>query len=352
MTTIDQELENIPDFGENDGTQIDLVKIGEIAARAIYDSIQNASNGTERSKQQQDHFIGVSNLGHCRQYAKLLMTQTPFSDERDKTAAFFGTVAGDAIEQQLRKDHPDWLIQQKLVFPIPSGGEIPGTCDILIPFEAQDTENGIYQGVWDLKSKAELETIQKYGPSQQQIWQVHAYCRGGIDAGLFNSDEPILVGDVFFDRSGRDVIPYGVFYLYDPAVIESIDNWIGDVKYAVINGEDASRDMPREWCWSYCEYATVCRGSDTDVEGLITDPELLAAAEVMVEVAAEKKALKKREDSAKIALERMEAGGSTGTHNVRWTHVNPTFIEGYERAGYKKLSITPIKAPKAPKGKK
>jgi len=222
-----------------------------------------------------------------------MMKQTPFSDLRDKTPAFFGTVAGEAIEAQLKIDHPDWVFQESIFFPLPSGGGVPSHPDIVIPFDAQDIEAGYYQGVWDGKSKAELETIKKVGPSQQQIFQVHAYAKAAIEAGLLNPDYPIVVGDVYFDRSGKDVIPHGVMHLYTEDVITFIDEWVNDVKYAVLHNEDASRDMPREWCWSYCEYATACRGHDTDVEGLLESPDIIAAVDMWEEVKALKSEAKK-----------------------------------------------------------
>ncbi len=319
---------------------IDLVALGEAAAMAFHDAIQNASNGTARSQQQQDFMLGVSNLGHCKQYAALMMKQVPFSDKRDKTAAFFGTVAGAAIEAQLKIDHPDWRFQDDLFFPLPSGGGIGAHPDVVIPFEAQDIEAGFYQGVLDGKSKAELETIKKTGPSQQQIYQVHAYAKAAIKAGLLNPDHPIIVGDVYFDRSGKDVIPHAVMHLYTEDVITFIDEWVNDVKYAVMHGEDASRDMPREWCWSYCEYATACRGHDTDVEGLLEDPDILAAVEMWEEVKDLKAQAKKKEAAFKRTLDGVT--GSTGTYNVRWTEVGPVEMKASTRSGYKKLSITKV----------
>jgi hypothetical protein len=319
---------------------IDFQKVSEAAAMAFHDAIQNASNNTARSKQQQDHMIGVSTLGHCKNYAALMMKQVPFSDVRDKTAAFFGTVAGAAIEAQLKIDHPNWLFQEDLWFPLPSGGGTGAHPDIIIPFEAQDIEAGFYQGVLDGKSKAELETIKKTGPSQQQIYQVHAYAKAAIEAGLLNPDHPIIVGDVFFDRSGKDVTPYAVMHLYTEDVITFIDEWVNDVKYAVLHGEDASRDMPREWCWSYCEYATVCRGNDTDVEGLLEDPDILAAVEMWEEAKDLKAQAKKKETAFKRTLDGVT--GSTGTYNIRWTEVGPVETKASTRSGYKKLSITKV----------
>jgi len=389
MTATDLESDYTdPEYGDpfeipdaNAGIDLDLVN--RHAAQTWYEGIQNAANGTERSKQQQDMFIGISTLGHCRNYAALMLKQTPFSDVRDKTAAFYGTVAGDAIEAQLFIDHPEWKIQEKLVFPIPSGGEIPGTTDVIVPWEGSVTydewleqfeyeedefghrslvldedgnpvvtgERRYMQGIWDGKSKAELETIKKSGPSRQQIFQVHAYAKAAIAKGLLNPDYPILVGDVFFDRSGKDVTPHAVFHVYSEDVIGFIDDWINDVKYAVLNGQEAEKDMSRDWCWNWCEYASVCRGFDTDVSGLIEDREALASVDRYREAQAMVTQGEKIKKALKPTLENIS--GSTGTHTVRWIEIGEAEMKGYTRAAYKKLDIRPIPKPKpAPKRKR
>lgn len=355
---------------------IDLVKYGRHAADTVYAAIQNAANGTERSKQQQDMYIGMSTLGHCRQYAALMMKQTPFSDVRDKTAAFFGTVAGDAIEAQLKLDHPNWLIQEKLSFPVEaelmSGGVIAGTTDILIPWEGSatveeweeymatvaandalreagkpydDTFKPVYiQGIWDNKSKAELETIRKYGPDRQQIFQIHAYARAAIEKGLLNPDEPIILGDVFFDRSGSNVVPHGVFHEYKQDVVDQINSWINDVIYAVINGEDAERDKTRDWCANWCEYFTVCRGRDTDVTGLIEDPEAIATISEYRRLTLVETEAKNRKKALKKSLENIQPG-STGEYVYRRIWVNGGHVE-YDNPGYWKDTVTDVPRPK------
>lgn len=344
------------EFPDEPGIDIDLNLVAQAGAEAVYEAIQNASNNTARSAQQQSHRIGISNLGHCRQYAKYMVEQIPFSDERDKTAAFFGTVAGDAIEAQLKIDHPGWLIQDKLTFAT-GDYAIPGTCDICIPASEGCTyeeflasreegyvgEKRYMQGVWDNKSKAELESIKKYGPTMQQIYQVHAYAKGQILKGNLDPSKPIIIMDVFFDRSGRDVIPYGVAHLYRESVVDMIREWIEDVEYAVKNHEDASRDMDRDWCYKYCEYATHCRGFDTDVSGLITDPVALQHIELYIEANDMEAEGKKRKKVLKPLLEGIS--GSTGTHNVRTLHTNEAVIS-YTRAASTRLDIRPI-----PKGK-
>lgn len=253
-------------FGITEEPQIDVTAYGRSAAESVYSSIQNAVNATARSRQAQRRVIGVSNLGHCREYLRFMILNEPESDERDKTPAFIGTVLGDAVEKQIKEDHPDWIIQEELIFPLPSGGNVKGHSDIIIPASAAGTveewqasqEEGydgppVYlQGVWDLKSKAELDTIKRYGPSQQQVWQVHAYAKAAIEKGLLDPEQPILLGDVYFDRSGRDVVPHGVFHVYSESVVLAIDEWVGDVSYAVLNGERAAQDKPVEWCANWC----------------------------------------------------------------------------------------------------
>lgn len=345
---------------DDPAVNLDLKAYGEVAAQAFYDGIQNASNSTARSRQQQDMYLGISSLGHCKQYAALMMKQTPFSDDRDKTAAFFGTIAGDAIEKQLQIDHPQWRTQVKLAMPLdqitaPIQGEmeVPGTCDVLIQWEGSATveefnasladdyegEPVYIQGVWDGKSKAELETIRKFGPNRQQIFQLHGYVKGAIKAGLLNPDHPIVIGDVFFDRSGRDVIPYGVFHLYSEDVVTFINEWVNDVIYAVLRNEDAEREMPRDWCFNWCEYATICRGTDTDVSGLIEDPEVIQAATLYRQYTKEETAAKKAKELLKPKL--VGVNGSTGTLLVRNTTVDGSQIS-YYRKPYDKIEVRDV----------
>lgn len=360
-----------PDVG------IDLEALAAGAAESVRAAINNRSNNTDRSKQQQNFMLGVSNLGHCKQYAKLMLEQTPFSDERDKTPAFFGSIAGEAIEAQLRIEHPGWNIQGEGFFPLPSGGGIDGHWDIVIPKEEGVTweewqansaaiaeqealrdageeweyiEPVYMQGVWDLKSKDKLAVIKKMGPSRQQIYQIHAYTKAAIEAGLLDPTKPIIIMDVYFDRSGHELVPHGVAHIYNEDVIGFIDEWVNDVIYAVKHQIDAEREMPRDWCWSWCEYATICRGFDTDVQGLIRDPEKVAAVATYndgLNMVREGEKLKK---AAKPVLEGVN--GSTGTHNVRYTWINPSEY-AVARKGYFKLNVTPVPKPKpAPKPRK
>lgn len=274
---------------------------------------------------------------NCREYARRMVKQMPFTDVRDKTAAFLGTVIGDAVERALAERHPGWVFQPELTFTLPSGGEILGHADIVIPWEARTEE--FPQAVIDIKTRAELDSIRRYGASQQQAFQKAMYCSAAIDAGYLNPEEPIIVANMWIDRSGVEVTPYVLAEEYDPNTLLAVDAWVEDVKYAVIHDEEASRDKSREWCWSYCEHATGCRGNDTDAEGLIDDPEALAAVETYVEAGDLEREAKRMKNSAKIALRGVN--GSTGSHTVRWVSIGETSYEVHREASVR-LDVRPV----------
>lgn len=376
------------------------------AAKVVADSIQNAANGTARSAQAAEYRLGMSNIGHCQQAAVFMIKQTPASDERKKTAAFFGTVAGEAIERQMKLDHPNWLFQAEGIFPIPSGGELGCHVDIVTPYrdsvdmhefvarrefaeqreagevEGPELPEAHIQGIWDLKSKDKLDIVKKYGPSRQQVFQVTGYAKAmtetlllidretgepttdpdkgdpvvdadGVPTGetVLDGSKPIWISDVYFDRSGAQDEAYSFGWFYDPAVLNEIDDWIHDTKYAVINNTEALKEKPREWCWSYCEWATLCRGNDTDAEGLIEDPEILTAINVYRDAADRETAAKKEKEVAKLHIP-LDVKGSTGTHNARWVYRNPTEVKAGTRAGYWMLDVRPIPGPKKPRARK
>lgn len=325
-------------------------------AAETYNAIQAAADNTDRAQQQREFVLGVSNLGHCRQHAVLTIRQTPPSDVRDKTAAFIGRVLGDAIEKQMKIMHPDWVFQSAVTLQFKSGGAVDGHFDCVIPATAGVTPEeaergeGHVQGVWDFKSKDKLEIVKRIGMTQQQRYQLMGYADAAIDEGLLDPTKPIWIQDIYFDRSGATDECYAIGFWYNKDDLQEIDDWVGDVIYAAAHGEDGSRDMPREFCWKYCEYATICRGNDTDVEGLITDPEMKAAVDMYREghdLVLEGDKLKKQ---AKLSIPAGLAG-STGRNNIRWIHVNESKRKESVVKAYDRLDIKPVPGPDMAKKK-
>jgi len=327
----------------------EMSMLEQLSADTVYGAIQHAADNTDRARQAAEFVLGVSNLGHCRQHAVLTVRQTPPSDVRDKTAAFIGRVLGAAIEEQMKIEHPDWLFQSEGTVTAPSGWALDGHPDIVIPASAATEEYP--QGVWDLKSKDKLEVVKRYGQSKQQKYQLVSYCEAKIADGTLDPDQPIWLVDVYYDRSGASDECYAIGFWYDPADINEIDDWVGDVIYAAAHGEDASRDMPREFCWKYCEYATICRGPDTDVEGLIEDVEVKAAVDMYregLDLVTEGEKLKKE---AKAVIP-PGLSGSTGANNIRFIHVNEAEMKAYTRKAYDRISVTPTPGPEMAKPKR
>lgn len=308
----------------------------EDLADLIEQAVQEATSTTDRALQQQDFRLGMSDLGHCREYARRMVLQEPFTDERDKTAAFLGTIVGAGYEAALARRHPEWLFQTEVITNLPSGYAIPGHPDIVDP---------VGNRVLDLKTKDGLEVVKREGSTEQQRFQKHGYAGGLLQMGMLDPTRPVLVGNVYIDRSGSTPRPYVVLEPFDPGVLEEIDAWLDDVFYAVRNGEEASRDKPRDFCERYCEYFTACRLYDTDVTGLIEDSTSLTAISLYVEGHELETKGKRLKDEAKSAL--IGVTGHTEEHVVRTVPVGETFIQGYMRKGYDRIDIR-----KKPKGKK
>lgn len=306
-----------------DGTADELADLFEQA-------IQHAAGNTARSAQQQDFRLGMSDLGHCREYARRMIVQEPYTDVRDKSAAFIGSVLGEAVEHALISLHPDagWVRQDEVVTTLPSGTQIVGHPDLY----KRDL-------VVDLKSKDGFEVVKRMGSTQQQHFQKHGYALGLVQEGKVDP-AGLVVANVYIDRSGKQPRPHVVAEPWDDQIGDKIDLWLEDVFYAVMHQEEAERDMPRDWCERWCEYFTGCRLYDTDVTGLLTAPDVLAAVQTYEEGKRLEREGARLKAEAKPHLEGV--AGSTGTHMVRWTQIEAATIAASTRAAYKRLDIRPI----------
>lgn len=284
--------------------------------------------GTDRGQQKQ---IGVSDLGGCREFVRFLTVAEAFSDDPDNYAAFVGSALGAQIEQAFVAAHPKVRTGVEVLVTLPSGAAFPGHPDLVFP-----------TGVLDIKTVDGLTAVRRSGPSMRQQFQRHLYAAGLVQAGQLPYD--CWVGNAWFDRSGRDSTPHIQVESYDPSWLDRADEWLSDVQYAVYTGENASKDMPLEWCARCCEYFSKCRAedvlSDREQGGLIEDPDLLDAVEANIEG----KRLRKQADAMIEDSRRMlaQVSGRTGSHVVRWVYVNGSDIPGYYRQGYTKLDIRPI----------
>lgn len=304
----------------------------------LQDALETNEAASPRTMQSREGILGPSDIGFCRQKAVLVTRQTKPTDEVSHWAAIVGTAIHNQVEAAFKKSHPDWLLgsidKVKVSATLPSGAVISGHPDIVIP------ERNM---VLDIKTVDGFEWTLRNGPSPSHKYQRHLYALGLIDAGILDGSKPVLVGNVYYDRSGKKKTPLLYVDEIDHDLTPIIDSWVGDVIYAVKNGEDSARDVAAAVCQQICEFFTVCRGSlpTSDIPELITDEYLLSAIDMYVDGRnMEKKGSDMKKEASTILS---DVNGSSGRHQVRWVKVNPSFIQGYERAASSRLDVREVK---------
>lgn len=285
--------------------------------------------GSLRSQQSREHLIGMSELGACRNFLRLMILETPYDDNEDdiRWPAFIGTALGDRLEQAIAESF-GYLVQETVQVTLPSGRMLQGHCDV----QAGDA-------VWDFKSVDGLESVKRNGPSFRQKAQIMGYLMALIQSGDLPEDALAVL--VFVDRSGRDPLPWVWTSVLDMSVIEEADSRLDDVTYAVMHDEEASRDEPDAWCQVACPFYTKCRGATSDVGGLIEDEGALLAVKNYDEGKRMVREGTRLKDEAKRDLVNVE--GSTGEHIVRWVHVNESDVPSFTRKAYDRLDIRKVR---------
>lgn len=301
-------------------------------------SLSEYMDRSPRSVQSAEGILGPSDIGFCRQKAALMVREVPQTDNPPKWAAAVGTALHNYIEAAVKKAHPDWLCGSidniRVTATLPSGASISGHPDIVV-----ESANAVL----DIKTVDGFEWIKRSGTSQQHKYQRHLYALGLIESGILDSSKTVLVGNIYFDRSGKEPEPMVLVEEMDATLTAEIDSWIQDVIYAVKNNEDASRDVPAAVCERICSHFTACRG-ELGVENdsiLIEDIELVSAVNMYVDA---REMSKQAEQMKKEAQSRLfGVNGSTGEYQVRWVEVAPTKVESFEKTGYSRMDIRKVR---------
>ena len=310
------------------------VKIHHLVTTALRDYM----NGSSRSQQSADGILGPSDIGFCRQRAALMTKGVKPTDQTPTWAAAVGTALHNYIEAALKEAHPDWLLGSidniRVTATLPSGATISGHPDIVVPAA---------NAILDIKTVDGYEWIKREGTSRNHKYQRHLYALGAMQEGLLDDSKDVLVGNVYFDRSGREHEPFVLVEPLDPTLTMEIDSWIQDVIYAVTHGEDASRDIPSPVCEKICPFFTACRGGLEVHDGLLTieDPELVSAVDMYVEARDMAKMADAMKREAQTRLEGIN--GSTGSYQVRWVDVAPTTVQSFEKVGYRRMDVRKVR---------
>jgi hypothetical protein len=301
---------------------------------AIDAALTSFMDNSPRSMQADEGRLGPSDIGFCRQKAALMVRGVEATDSTPKWAAAVGTAVHNYVEAAIKEMFPNWLVGSidkiRVTATLPSGAEISGHPDIVIP--DQNT-------VLDIKTVDGFAWVKREGTSQNHKFQRHLYALGCMQAGMFDLDNPVYVGNVYFDRSGKEPTPLVLVEEIDLMLTDEIDSWVGDVIYAVKHNEAASRDIPAAVCERICSHFTACRGALEINEGgePITDPELLAAVSMYTDARDMEKTAKQMKEEASSRL--LGVNGSTGTWQVRWVEVQPSRVEAFDKQGYSRLDI-------------
>lgn len=304
-----------------------------LVAEETQRTIETAMTESTRSLWAKDKRIGVSDIGHCREYVRRMMLQMPFSDEQNNftLAALVGTAVGDHLEDAVVAQQPGvWTKQGQVTVRLRWKDveiRLPGHPDLYSRSEVRD-----------YKTRDGLGVVRRGGPSQNERYQLSLYTRALIESGEVDEDARCTL--IYVDRSGAERTPHVETWVYDPAIAQEAEEWLGDVLYAITHEEESSRDRERSWCYACCPFATACRGEDSDAEGLIQDEEIIKAVRAYVAASAAEKVAKAEKDAAKAAL--VGISGSTGEYVVRPVEVGPSSYE-VNREGYVRTDIRPVR---------
>jgi hypothetical protein len=303
-------------------------------ATMVRRAIDAAMNESDRSKWAASNHLGVSDIGTCHEYVRRMILGVPWVDEQNTftAAAFVGTAVGDHVEKAMAAAFGEAVqVQRKVTVRLRIRGydlDLPGTADIIVHDD----------GLIDVKTKDGLGVVRRTGLTQQQVFQLVLYAAALVQEGVLDP-ENLMLACAFIDRSGREPDPYVFGFAYTDDLLQQAMDWIGDVIYAIEQGQEAYKDPPRSWCFATCPYASDCRGGDTDVEGLLLDPEVVEAARVYKEATATIAAAKKDQKSALSVLDGVQ--GSTGEWMVRWIDIGPSTFT-VNRQASKRIDIRPV----------
>jgi hypothetical protein len=287
-------------------------RIQEIIVGSIADFMDNSG----RSMQAAKGILGPSDIGFCRQKAALMIKGVPQTDRPSKWAAAVGTSIHNYVEAAIKQSHPEWIVGSIddliVTATLPSGAQISGHPDIVV--EASNA-------VLDIKTVDGFEYVKREGTSLQHKYQRHLYALGLVQEGVLTLDEPLIVGNIYFDRSGKQQEPLVYLEEFNHDLTAEIDSWIQDVIYAVHHDEIASRDVAAIVCERICSHFTACRGSLPINDGamLIEDPQMLTAVDMYAEALEMSRQADRMKAEAKGFL--YGVNGTTGKFDVRWIEV-------------------------------
>ena len=265
--------------------------------------------------------VGWSEAGGCRAHIGYRLSGTWPSDEPDNWAAIRGTAIHDFLETVAGGEGVLTEIDTEY-------RGIPGHADVVIPGAAE---------LWDWKTtrlaNSRLWRSDESALRQKRI-QVNGYAAGLVDAGILPED--CKVGLIVIPVDGTFADWWSHQEPFDRALADEGADRLDQVREMLAAGERLPKEMPYQWCASYCEFASICRATDSpqDVEE-ITDPELAAAVARYGEATKQISALYKDKDGLADLIRGLR--GTAGEWRIslsRPGEPKPVIDEDWIRADY------------------
>lgn len=232
------------------------MEASEFALR-FWQDLSDSDSRTDRSQQSVAGLIGPSDMV-CRERARHITVGTPMTDRTSSAAAIMGTFIHKGIEAYRAAANPDLLHEIEVEIELPNGATMLGHADEVDPIE---------NSVTDYKTVADLDYRRRVGVEPAHLRQVHLYALGLVQAGILKPHPIVRI--CYVDRAGFHSEPFVYQQRFDDDVIDHATEWIGDVIYAVKNGEEASKDWPREMCRRFCPYYSTCRKDELEGDALL-----------------------------------------------------------------------------------
>lgn len=222
--------------------------------------------------------LGPSEIGGCREYMRNVMVGTPMQDNGDvwPTAAVVGTLIGTHMESVL-SDKMGALTEVNVTTTLPNGLKVNGHADIVL---VEDN------AVVDCKSKDQFATINREGPSLDNLVQVSTYALGLVQAGVL--EVGCTAHLIYVDRSGNEQTLVEVELAWE-TILEFVDKAVqrtADVIEAqnmidqgIMNTSTHLRDKTPTFCYSpkvLCPFRDACwKGSEWHPSEVIEDEDVL-----------------------------------------------------------------------------
>jgi hypothetical protein len=234
-------------------------------------ALDAADRGRGRSAQSEAGIPGPSGTFGCPEQQRLLLRRTPHTNTPKTGKAKRGTYLHAGLLEAQAAMNPGLLIEPDWTVTLSDGFTMPAHPDLVDPDEPS---------VADIKTGDEVNLRRRIGPDRKHIGQLSLYWLAGHQAGILPPEGTLRVIYVDADDVDKRFIHQEPFSV---ELLDEADEWWQSVRYAAEHDEPAPKEWPIPMCRDFCAWFDRCRGGVLTPLEPIRDPDLIAAAKVLVE---------------------------------------------------------------------